>query len=155
MKWNEWFEYKHGKLYWITGRNKGKEAGFIDSQHRGMPRGYIRVQMRNGKKPMAHRVIYEMHNGPIPEDLVIDHINGNSIDNRIENLRAVTPVENARNRSRRNRNNTSGWPNVSFRKDLNRWQAYLFFDGKNHNLGYFNCPTAAAIVVKRRKKEIY
>jgi AP2 domain./HNH endonuclease. len=46
----------------------------------------------------VHRVIYIMHNGDIPEGLVIDHINGKRDDNRIENLRIVTPQENQFNR---------------------------------------------------------
>jgi len=47
---------------------------------------------------LAHRFVYEHFNGPIPDGLQIDHINRDKADNRISNLRAVTQLENMRNR---------------------------------------------------------
>ena len=41
-----------------------------------------------------HRFVYEFFHGPIPEGLVIDHINGDKADNRLHNLEAVTQKEN-------------------------------------------------------------
>jgi len=154
MEWNEWFEYRDGRLYWLWGRNRGKEAGFIDCKNRGCPQGYRRVQTTFGKF-MVHRVIYELHHGAILNGLVVDHINGKTVDNRIENLRAVTQLENSRNRNRANQNNSSGYPNVSFRNDCNKWAVAIYFEGKNRHVGLFNCPTAAAIAAKSKKKELY
>lgn len=55
---------------------------------------------RNGKvvTKNVHRLVYETFVGPIPDDLVIDHINRNGLDNNLSNLRAVTVTENNRNR---------------------------------------------------------
>lgn len=47
---------------------------------------------------MAHRIVWEMHNGPIPEGMQIDHISGDRADNKIENLRLVTSAQNQWNR---------------------------------------------------------
>ena len=62
--------------------------------------GYERVSLcRNGGQK-HHRVatlVYEAFNGPIPEGLEIDHINGNNRDNRLENLRVCTHKENCNN----------------------------------------------------------
>jgi hypothetical protein len=55
--------------------------------------GYIRVRI-NGAEFRAHRVIWEMHNGPIPEGTLIDHIDGNKCNNRLSNLRLATRRQN-------------------------------------------------------------
>lgn len=58
--------------------------------------GYI--QVNRGGKPigMAHRMIWEHFNGPIPVGLQINHINGVKTDNRLQNLELVTPSENTK-----------------------------------------------------------
>lgn len=60
----------------------------------------------------------------------IDHINNNSLDSRISNLRESTISTNSRNRYSKNINNTSGYRNVSFIRGY--WRVQLQKDGKNH-----------------------
>lgn len=50
-----------------------------------------------GKACYLHRLVFECFNGLIPDGMVIDHINTHSLDNRVENLRAVTATENNKN----------------------------------------------------------
>ena len=52
----------------------------------------------DGKKVYGHRVAWMIANGDIPDGMVIDHINGDGIDNRICNLRLVSKSVNQRNR---------------------------------------------------------
>lgn len=61
--------------------------------------GYLRIRYK-GKIEYVHRLIWEHVNGPIPKGMHIDHINGVKSDNRLVNLRMVTPLENMQNRDR-------------------------------------------------------
>lgn len=73
---------------------------------------------------------------------LVDHINGNGLDNRRLNLRQATVVQNARNRRRRS-DNTSGYKGVSQRAP-GRFRAYIEVSGTRENLGNFATPEQAA-----------
>lgn len=78
------------------------------------------------------------------EDEIVDHINGNKLDNRRSNLRVVTVSENLYNTSIRS-DNTSGYKGVSFVKDCrHKWEARIHKNGKKRVLGYFDTPEDAA-----------
>ena len=81
----------------------------------GSPNGSLRWSVQvNGKLHQCHRVIYEMFNGTIGK-LSIDHIDGNSENNSITNLRAVPHEVNMRN-CKFNKNNKSGYKGVCVRR---------------------------------------
>ena len=71
-------QYFNGAHYW-----KGKNERYYRNAHY--------------KPHSLHRAVWEYHNGKIPEGMVIDHIDRNTDNNQIENLRCVTLSENARN----------------------------------------------------------
>ena len=64
----------------------------------------------------AHRYVWFHFNGPIPNDKVIDHINRNRTDNRLENLRCVSHSENMKNRAPYYRNNRLYTPKINRRE---------------------------------------
>ena len=66
---------------------------------RGTAHGYLRLRI-DDKIQYAHRIIWEMHNGSIPEGFEIDHINRDTEDNRLANLRLVSIAGNRRNTKR-------------------------------------------------------
>lgn len=89
----------------------------------------------NGKKKaiLMHRLIMNCSS-----DKVVDHINHNKLDNRIENLRVVTQHENQLNRSKLNKNNYSGTSGISWFKRDNKWRARIMLHGKEIHLGLFS-----------------
>jgi hypothetical protein len=62
----------------------------------------------------------------------VDHINKDTLDNRRSNLRITLGKDNLKNRSGKNKNNKSGYRNVSWNKSINKWVIQLQIDGKNH-----------------------
>lgn len=96
---------------------------------------YYRLKYRQ-KQYQLHRLAFLYMNGEMPKGEV-DHINGNSLDNRWENLRIVSRQENSRNVKKANRN-TSGVVGVTWNKAVERWQSQIGVDGKCVFLGYFS-----------------
>jgi hypothetical protein len=74
---------------------------------------------------------------------VVDHINGDTLDNRRCNLRICTATQNTKNR-KPSSNNTSGFKGVTFHKRMNRYQSYITADKKLIHLGTFPDPISAA-----------
>lgn len=114
---------------WNT-RFAGTPAFNIDAGN-----GY-RVGCLDSTVYMAHRIAWVIYNGEIDEREV-DHINGARDDNRMQNLRLVTPTENRRNAAIP-RHNTSGFVGVGFRQSKGRWCAYITVDNRSRHLGYFS-----------------
>ena len=131
---NKYFEYKDGKLYWKVSTAKkvkvGQEAG------KKANKGYIELKC-NGKDFKAHRIIWEMFNGKIPEGLQIDHINGVRDDNRIENLQLVTHKQNCQRR-----NDSKGYVKQKHVK-ARPYYARKTFNNKLYNIGLFGTACGA------------
>ena len=108
--------------------------------------GYIQV-MVDGKPVYEHRLIWESANGPIPKGMQIDHINRIRDDNRLENLRLVTPQQNHFNRS--------GVKGFRWEKQRKKWSAYIYLNGKMKNLGRFACMLDARAAYLRAKQEYH
>lgn len=105
-----------------------------DGKHGPWGNGKNRLVVNfHGKTVSAHRLAWLIHYGAWPEGM-IDHINGDSMDNRIANLRIATYQQNNANR-RGWRNSLSGVKGVT--KKRGRWFAQIMVDGKNKGLGYF------------------
>ena len=139
MDYNNLFKYENGDLYWISSPNSyvpaGSRAGTLRKD------GYIGIFI-NGTYYFAHRVIWVMHNGEIPNVLVIDHIDGDRSNNKLENLRVCTFQENHFNRGKQS-NNKSGFKGVSWHKQKQKWVAQIKIEGKNKFLGFFINPEDA------------
>ncbi len=120
----------------------GKVAGSAKKQWRT---SYILIRI-NSKTYRAHRLAWLHHQGEFPKNQ-IDHIDGNGLNNKINNLRDVTHGENMRNK-RLQLNNTSGVKGVYWRKLKQKWQADICISGKRNHLGYFKNKEDAAAARK-------
>lgn len=89
-----------------------------------------------------------------PDGMITDHINGNPLDNRKENLRICTSLQNSRN-ARVRIDSISGYKGVSFRKDHQVWRARIQVDGKLIHLGHFRTPEDAARAYDEAAKEYF
>jgi hypothetical protein len=115
--------------------------------------GYRRLRI-NKKSYAEHRVIWEMHNGPIEKGFIIDHIDGDHLNNRIENLRITTASQNNMNRKTPS-NNNSGVTGVGFRSREQKWIARININGKRKQLGVFDTLEAAAQARKKAELKYY
>ena len=80
-------------------------------------------------------------------DLMVDHINGDKLDNRKENLRICTKGQNNNNHGPKNRlgKSTSKYKGVSYKKDtVKKWRARIAVEGREINLGRFSSEIEAA-----------
>lgn len=103
-----------------------------------------------GKLYLSHRIIWKMVYGTEP--LVIDHINGDGHDNRIDNLRSVTQATNSRNACIKNTSKT-GVNGVSFHKQTGKFRANVTVGGKQFHLGLFKTLDEATAARQLAEKE--
>lgn len=105
--------------------------------------GYLRGTV-NGIKVYAHIAAWAITYGEWPKN-EIDHINGDPLDNRIENLRDVTHRINNCNRAK-SKDKSSRYIGVCYNKhSKKKWKAQIRIDGQNLNLGHYDTEEDAAI----------
>lgn len=95
--------------------------------------GYFQIS-HNHKCYRVHRIIYLLSHGKLDSSLIIDHINGNGLDNRTENLRAVSYQDNRRNLAKDKRN-ISGVTGVSNHAN-NTCRAAISHGGKRYTISF-------------------
>ena len=92
-----WKRYPEFPNYWVN-----KDGTIVNEKTRKIlipseRNGYLRVNFfynKNSYKRSLHKVLYETFNGPIPEGMLVDHIDGNRSNNALYNLRLVTQSDN-------------------------------------------------------------
>ena len=134
----EYLNYKDGNLYWKLSPSPrvaiGDLAQCLDSK------GYYQTKFK-GKKYLTHRLIFLFHYSFCPN--IIDHIDRNSKNNRIENLRAATKSQNGGNRQK-NATNRCNFKGVSMYNNTQQYLARIQIQGKQITLGIFNTKEGAA-----------
>lgn len=136
---------------WNT-RFASKEAGAKLTTQFGKT-SYIVIGISLSKKRIlhyAHRLAILYTDGHFPPKQV-DHIDGNGLNNRRDNLRKVLSQENCKNRPMRS-DNTSGCTGVYWDKACEKWKASILVNEKNIHGGYFIDIDDA--IAKRKQMEI-
>lgn len=88
-----------------------------------------------------------------PKNKFVDHINGDSLDNRRSNLRIVTRNQNAQNRRKKIKSTTSKYKGVHKRSQYNYWLSFIHVNGKKIPLGKFMSEKKAAIAYNKAALE--
>jgi len=104
-------------------------------RHKGKPTYAIIQKYSGNKNQQLHRIIAERMIGrPLVAGEVVDHINGDILDNRRCNLRVTTARVNQQNKAM---NRKGHLPGTHFKKKLQKWVAHAFLNGIYTYLGAF------------------
>jgi len=148
----QFFEYRDGKLYCKTKTshksNKvqiGQEIGSLTGSE------YLRTKVAY-KEYYVHKIVFLMHHGYTPQ--IVDHIDGNRTNNRIENLRAVNLSQNQHNRAK-SKNNKSGFKNVSWCKRTGKWQVVIGLNSLSLHFGRFQDIELADLVAQEARDKYH
>ena len=99
---------------------------------------YKRIGTSGKNEQYEHRYVWTQHNGPIPDDMHIHHINGIKTDNRIENLALVTRTQNEQKMDKAGKG-------YYYNKQHNKYMARRRINGVSKFIGYFTTACGAYI----------
>lgn len=155
------FEYRDGELFWKERPRKDflteHDCNQWNSAHLNKRAGCY------GKKPYVytvinykhiaiHRVIFLMQKGYLPK--MIDHADGNPRNNKIENLREATSLQNQQNLKLPS-HNTSGYKGVMWSKRSNKWLVKIKVNKKQKHIGLFEDIELADLVAQEARNKFH
>jgi hypothetical protein len=113
------YDSEQGTLHWLP--QPGKRCNSVRSRAGCFSTKGYRVIRIDNCLYKEHRIIWVMNNGPIPDGFVVDHIDRNPSNNKLDNLRLVSSSVNNINKCSKG---------VSYDKARDKWKAQLVFEGK-------------------------
>lgn len=141
------YDPETGNLHWIKSPRPQTPAGAVaGSTH---VTGYIKIRI-NRVAYQGHRLIWLFNYGSLPG--VIDHVDGDPLNNRLSNLRESSRLTNMFNAKKR-KDNTSGVKGVSWDKRSGKWAARLSILGKPKHVGYFGSLEQARQAMEKFRAE--
>ena len=133
-----------------------EDYGFISSQKWMINKSkgsktYYNFYVMNHDRKLLHRLLMDS-----PNRMIIDHINGDSMDNRKENLRICTIRDNSKN-NKMHKHNKSGHKGVFwyYYNNVNKWKVYICVNNERMNLGYYDTYEEACKVREDAEKKYF
>lgn len=153
----EWRTVKNFEDYQVSedGRVKNTITGKILKGVLPKTKPYLQVSLYNNNRRKNFKihilvaVLYHNHT-PCGFDQVIDHKDGNKLNNHKDNLRIVSNRVNTSSRV----GGTSKYTGVHWNKRRNKWNSRILINGKRYNLGYFNSEEDAHRAYQKKLKEL-
>ena len=139
------YDPETGRMTWLDGKRRGHLAGCVDGE------GYCVIRI-DGVNRRAHRLIWLHVHGQWPTGM-IDHINGDRFDNRLQNLRDVDGCANQQNK--RMGKGTSSHLGVCWVPRSSKWQAQIKVGGRTKYLGQFLAEDEAAAAYRTAKAQLH
>lgn len=145
------YDETNGQLIWM---NRTKSDVQFNGKKVGRKTSGYQVATVFGRAFMVHRIVWFLHHGRWPVEL-IDHINGQRLDNRIENLREASRRQNAWN-SQIKPSNRSGYKGVYLHKQTGKYVATIRTpEGRTKRLGSFTDPQEAHAAYLRAAQDLH
>jgi hypothetical protein len=141
------YDPETGLLIWKVNRGPAKVGDIAGCEFTDNAGKKYRVLKLRQKMQYAHRIAYVLMTGNWPKGQV-DHIDGNGLNNKWDNLRDVTHSENSKN-TRKQTRNKSGCTGVIWDKVNSKWFVYIRVNGVMRNLGRYSCKDEAVRVRKQ------
>lgn len=136
------FFVKNGQLIKIFKSGKVKECDSIFEQEYGYKHYTVTY---NGKKYISGRVAYYIQSGEDPGSFMVDHVDGNTLNNRIENLRLV---DNRGNQQNRKSHRGGALIGACWDKNKRKWQSGIRWKKVKVFLGYCSSEESASLAYR-------
>lgn len=146
------YDQETGVFTWLVSRKRvkaGQRAGNEFKAGSGKPYREVKV---DGVRYQEHQLAFLLVEGHIPE--IIDHNDGDGLNNKWDNLRPATSSQNQCNIGLKT-NNTSGHKNVYWHKRSGSWHVQVRYLGKDHHFGYYDSLEEACSVADSKRKILH